>query len=345
MTDVAKAAGVSAMTVSRVLNKNPHVTEDTQKLVLAVVEKLRYQRNELARSLREQRTRQIGILVPNLFDPFFANCAHAISIVAKQHRYTVVIATTNEDPDDEFAEARRMMNRGVEGIVVIPAGRSTSRLMASEFDHMPMVSLDRPLKGNRCDSVLVQNRKGGRLATEHLISFGHKKIACVSLGSHVYTMRMRQQGYRDAMTAAGLKVEVHTVTDTPEATDVVIRALGESKRPPTALFCTNNLVTRHVLHSLRSVGFYPPDPIALVGFDDFETAGLLQPGVTVVQQPLESLGRAAGDALFARLAQGKDDSPPRSLVLPVKLVVRGSCGAKPEERTGSAPTSPSRSIT
>jgi LacI family transcriptional regulator len=139
-------------------------------------------------------------------------------------------------------------------------------------------------------------------------------------------MRMRQQGYRGAMRAAGLKADVHTVTDTPETTDAAIRKLVGSKRPPTALFCTNNLVTRHVLHALQSLDIHPPKPIALVGFDDFETAGLLQPGVTIVRQPAELLGRAAAEALFARIAEGKRDSPPKYIVLPVELVVRGSCG-------------------
>jgi LacI family transcriptional regulator len=328
MTDVAKAAAVSTMTVSRVLNRNPHVTEETRCLVLAVVEKLHYQRNELARSLREQRTRQIGILIPNLFDPFFANCAHAVSIVAKQHRYTVVIATSNEDPDDEFAEARRMVNRHVEGIVVIPAGSSITRLLSPDFDHLPLVTLDRPVAGSHCDSVLVQNKRGGQLATEHLIALGHKRISCVSLGSHIYTLRMRQQGYRGAMKKAGLEADVHTVTEAPETTDAAIRKLVQSARPPTALFCTNNLVTRHVLHALQSLNIHPPAPIALVGFDDFETAGLLQPGVTVIRQPVGLMGSAAAEALFARLAQSNRDGPRKSVVLPVELVVRGSCGAK-----------------
>jgi LacI family transcriptional regulator len=141
-------------------------------------------------------------------------------------------------------------------------------------------------------------------------------------------MRMRQQGYRGTMTAAGLTADVHTVSDTPETTDAAIRKLVESKRPPTALFCTNNLVTRHVLHALQSLNIHPPEPIALVGFDDFETAGLLQPGITVVRQPVESLGWSAAEALFARLAEGKRDIPSKSIVLPVELVVRGSCGAK-----------------
>lgn len=330
MTDVAKAAAVSTMTVSRVLNGNPHVTEETRTAVLAVVEKLRYQRNELARSLREQRTRQIGILIPNLFDPFFANCAHAVSMVAKKHHYTVVIATSNEDPDDEFAEARRMVNRHVEGVIIIPAAheRRASQLLSSEFENLPLVTLDRPLDGNRCDSLLVENKRGAQVATEHLIGLGHKRIACVSLGSHLYTIRMRQQGYCEAMTAAGLKGEVHTVTDVPETSAAVIRILLAGKRPPTAIFCSNNLVTRHVLHALQSMNIHPPKQIALVGFDDFETAELLQPGITVIRQPVELLGRTAAEALFARLADGKQDRPSKRIVLPVELVVRGSCGAK-----------------
>jgi len=331
MTDVAKAAAVSTMTVSRVLNGNPHVTEETRRAVFAVVEKLRYQRNELARSLREQRTRQIGILIPNLFDPFFANCSHAVSLVAKQHHYTVVVATTNEDPDEEFAEARRMVNRHVEGVIVIPATQptGTSRLVSAEFDNMPIVTLDRPLQGSHGDSLLVQNKRGGQLATEHLIGLGHKRIVCISLGAHLYTMRTRQQGYREAMAAAGLKAEVHTVTDVPETSAAAVRMLVAGKRPPTALFCSNNLVTRHVLQALQSMDIYPPRQIALVGFDDFETAELLRPGITVIRQPVELLGRTSAEALFERLADGKRDSPPKRIVLPVELVVRGSCGSKP----------------
>ncbi len=141
-------------------------------------------------------------------------------------------------------------------------------------------------------------------------------------------MRTRQQGYRDAMAAAGLKAEVHTVTDLLETSDAVVRMLLAGKRPPTALFCSNNLVTRHVLHALQSMNIYPPEKIALVGFDDFETADLLQPGITIIRQPVELLGRTAAEALFARLEDGKAVSPPRRVVLPVELVVRGSCGAK-----------------
>jgi LacI family transcriptional regulator len=329
MCDVAKAAGVSIMTVSRALNGNPNVTDQTRQRVFAAIEKLRYHRNELARSLRDKRTRQIGILVPNLFDPFFANCAHAVGIVAKQHNYSVNIATTNDEPDDEFDEANRMLYRNVEGVVVIPAApiRGASKLHSPEFGNLRIVSMDRPLDGNRYDSVLVQNRNGGQLGTGHLIALGHKRIAFISLDANIYTMRMRQQGYREAMTDAGLTPDVRTVSYSFETSISTLRKLIAVKRPPTALFCANNLITQHVLRSLQILKMRTPKSVALVGFDDFETADLLQPGITVVRQPVESMGRIAAEVLFARLGEG-EHGPPRRIVLPVELVVRGSCGAR-----------------
>jgi LacI family transcriptional regulator len=329
MSDVARAAGVSIMTVSRALNSNPNVTDETRQRVFAAIEQLHYHRNELARSLREKRTRQIGILVPNLFDPFFANCVHVMGVVARQHNYSVIIATSNEDPDCEFDEANRMLYRNVEGVLVIPAApmRGPTRLLSPELSNLTIVSLDRPLDGNRYDSVLVQNRNGGQLGTNHLIALGHKRIAFISLDGNLYTMRTRQQGYREAMTVAGLTPDVQTATDAIESTASILRKLLAAKRPPTALFCANNLITRHVLRSLQALKMHPPESIALVGFDDFDTADLLQPGITVVRQPTESLGRLAAEVLFARLGEAKP-GPPRRIVLPVELVIRGSCGAR-----------------
>lgn len=329
MSDVAKAAGVSTMTVSRALNHNPNVSDETRRRVLEAIERLRYHRNELARSLREKRTRQIGMLVPNLFDPFFANCAHAIGMVAKQHNYSVIIATSNEDPGAEFEEANRMLHRKVEGVVVIPAAwpHRRSRLLSPEFHSLPMVALDRPLESKRHDTVLVRNRNGGKIGTRHLIELGHKRIAFFGFAPVLYTMRTRQQGYREAMLDAGLEPDVQTVTDALETSVSALRALVAGKRPPSALFCANNLITQHVLHGLRALGMQLPQPIALVGFDDFETADLLQPGITVVRQPTECLGRTAAEVLFARL-EGKANGKSRRIVLPVELVVRGSCGGR-----------------
>lgn len=329
MSDVAKLAGVSTMTVSRVLNENSNVTEGLRRKVYAAVEQLRYQPNELARSLREQRTRQIGIIVPYLMDPFFANCAHAISTVAKQHAYSVVISTSNEDTETEFNEASRMLRRNVEGLIVIPAlpKSGVSRLLAHEFERLPIVALDRPIEGSRFDSLLVENERGAQLGTEHLISLGHKRIAYVGLSDDLYTMRMRHQGYTAGMKAAGLKALAVLTSSRRDDAQAVVRKLLSGRTPPTALFCANNLTTRHLLHSLRTMNIHPPE-IALVGFDDFETADLLRPGVTVVRQPNELLGRTAAEVLFARLGSDQRPKPGKRMVLPVELIVRGSCGAR-----------------
>jgi LacI family transcriptional regulator len=330
MSDVAKLADVSTMTVSRVLNENINVSEETRQRVMQAVEQLQYQRNEIARSLREQTSRQIGILVPNLYDPFFATCAHAISLVAKEHRYSVVLSTTDDDPRTEHDEASRMMRRNVDGLIVIPSipVKGIPSLTGHEFDHLPIVALDRPLEGTRFDRLLVQNKHGAQSGTQHLIELGHSRIAYFGLARSTYTMRTRLQGYEAAMAEASLRPDVHRVSEAAQDTLAAIGKLLASKNPPTAIFCSNNLITRHMLHSLQELGLNPPIPIALVGFDDFETADILRPGITVVRQPVESLGRLAAEMLFSRLAKGGDDPGPKKIMLPVELVIRGSCGAK-----------------
>lgn len=331
MIDVAKLAGVSTMTVSRALSGHPSVSVEARRKVLVAVKRLRYQPNEVARSLRERRSRQIGILVPNLYDPFFAACAHAISTVAKQHSYSVVLSTSNEDPKDELDEANRMLRRNIEGLVVIPARvvKARSLLLGHEFDQLPIVALDRPIEGGQFDQLLVENELGARIGTEHLIALGHKRIAYLGLSSELYTMRMRELGYTAGMQSAGLPPCVTELSDSLESTRLALSKILSGKNRPTAVLCANNLLTRHILHSMQAMNLHPPHPVALVGFDDFDTADLLRPGITTVRQPIEDLGRTAAEMLFERLAAGKNDTaPPRHLVLPVEFIIRGSCGGK-----------------
>jgi LacI family transcriptional regulator len=328
MSDVADLARVGTMTVSRVLNGNVNVSDATRKRVLDAIARLNYLPNEVARSLRDQRTRQIGIIVPNLHDPFFAICSHAISLVAKEQSYSTVITTSDEDPETEFVEAKRMLRRHIEGLIVIPA-RGKTKLRDPEFSHTPIVTLDRPVAGSSFDSIHVQNRRGAQMGVEHLIEHGHRRIACLSLSRQLWTMHERQNGYSAAMKSAGLKEIIRIVTDSPEETLLCVKTLLDSKNPPTAIFCGNNLTTRNTLHALSTLNARIPEQVAIVGFDDFEMADIIKPAVTVVRQPTDLMGCTAAKLLFSRLASEKPSSKASRTILPVELVIRDSCGAHP----------------
>lgn len=329
MTDVASLAGVATMTVSRVINGNEHVSEETRRRVFAAIDTLKYRPNAVARSLREQRSRQIGIVVPNLHDPFFAVCAQAVSVVAKEHGYSLNIAMSGEDPESEFHEAIHMMQRSVEGVIVIPASEGTTRLTENDFAGLPIVTLDRPIPTSTFDSVVVQNTAGTKLAVEHLLSHGHRRIAFIGLPLHLYTMTMRYNGYCLAMKKVNGTPIVHTGRFEEQSEMVaILKTLTGGTKPVTSIFCANNLTTRSLLHGLATLGVKVPQEIAAVGFDDFETADIVNPAVTVVAQPIVEMGRKGADRLFSRILHKNRSVKGKTTILPVELIVRNSCGCQ-----------------
>jgi LacI family transcriptional regulator len=328
MSDVAKLAGVGTMTVSRVLSGSVKVSDETSKRVFSAVAALNYRPNEVARSLRDQRSHQIGVIVPNLVDPFFAVCAHTVSLVAKEHSYSVVIATADEDVEVEYNEASRMLRLQVEGFVIIPAAGGVSRIAAAEFSRTPIVTLDRPVENSSYDSVVVENKFGSLLGVQHLVQHGHTRIAFFGLSRNLYTIKARYEGYREAMKRAKLKPEAYFGNGTQLEMLATLRDVLSRKNAPTAIFCSNNLITRNALHSLSQLKVRIPESIAFVGFDDFETADILNPPVTVVRQPVTDLGRMGANILFSRILNGERSERGKQIVLPVELVVRQSCGLR-----------------
>jgi LacI family transcriptional regulator len=325
MRDVAELAGVGTMTVSRVLSGSVPVSAATKKRVEQAIETLRFRPNEVARSLREARTRSIGIIVPKFTDPFFAMCAQAASRAAKEHAYSFMMTTSDEDPGTEYAEANLMLRRHVEGLIVIPAANGASRLTQPEFTSIPIVAVDRPIRGSHFSTVLVENKQGARMAVQHLIEHNHRRIAFLGLSDKHFTLHARRAAYVETMEQAGLIPEAYPECATQQATLDLLRSLRESGRLPTALFIANHPVLQFVLHALSLLQIKVPDDIALVGFDDFEMADLIQPAMTVVRQPREELGRLAATILFERLQEGNSAKAKRR-VLPVELIVRRSCG-------------------
>ena len=337
MSDVAQLAGVATMTVSRVLNNSAPVTEEIRLRVNQAIKQLNYQPNPFARSLRRAKSNSIGIIVPNFYDPFFATCAHAISQVAKMHHYSVSVSTSDENAETEFIEASLMVLNQVAGLAVIPAAIGKSRFDRPEFHSTHIVTLDRPIRGDRFNSVLVQNRQGAEMAVRHLIEHGHKYICCLGLSEKLYTIKERHQGYKSAMLKAHLVVNEHFGAVSEEAARVIIQKAVAVRRPPTAFFVSNNFVMRHVLHAFSRLNIRIPDDVAVVSFDDLELADIFVPAITVVRQPAQELGRAAAELLFARLKQKEVSLSGQQVVMPVELVIRQSCGCNSTGTTKHSP--------
>lgn len=328
MSDVARLAGVGTMTVSRVLNGTVPVSADTALRVQIAIEQLKYRPNELARAFRGQRSRSIGLIIPYLYDPFFANCAHAVTTVAKEHGHSVIITTSNEDPNTEYDEVEQMLQRHVDGVVMIPARFRNSRITRTLFGKTPVVVFDRPVSDPGLDTVLVQNNGGSHRIIEHLIEHGHKNIAFMGLSRALYTINTRFLGYRRALQDAGLQENAFFGCDSQEDTLRAVREKLREANAPTAIFTSNTLATRYVLSALMHLGVKMPNDIAFAGFDDFDLADVTSPPLTVVRQPALEMGRVATSLLFDRIARGEVPLTGNRIVLPVEIVLRRSCGCK-----------------
>jgi len=262
------------------------------------------------------------LIVPNLADHFFSEVAHKVQQAAIDHGYLVWVAASNSHQDTELSLIRQMKQHQVDGILLIPTPGSTARV---PLDKTPMVTLDRPLTMGGVPTVLVENRGGSRKAVDHLLGHGYQGIVCISNDARdIYTSAERMLGYEDAMRDQGLPSETVTSQQTLSSVHRTLKAMLARRKPPEAIFTTNNLTTVHVVEALQLLGISIPDQLALVGFDDFELARFLRPGLTVVCQPAAELGRQAARLLFDRLTSA--DAVPITISLPVTLIVRSSCG-------------------
>ena len=327
--DVAKLARVGLMTVSRVINNHSTVRASTRKKVEAAILQLGYKQNEAARLLKGQRAKLIGLIVPDLSDIFFASCAHTVQQIARENGYMTLIVSSDRDADLEFQEAELMSNRKVSGLLIVTSTQSgDERLSELQDTGLAIVAFDRPLPGVSTDSVLVDNRAGAEAATSHLIGHGHRRIACIGYDEETYTINERVQGYRQQMTSSKLKPDVTLGLLTLDGVRDWLRKAHESKNRPTAIFSLNHRTSTFLLKCLALQKIRVPDEVAVIGFDDFELASVMSPPLTTVaQSPIELAQRAMG-LLLDRIhgMHSKIPSSPGKILLPVKLIVRSSCG-------------------
>jgi LacI family transcriptional regulator len=326
--DVAERAGVSLKTASRAVNGEPHVAEATRQKVSRAADELGFQLNSMASLLKRGiRSNFIGLVTGDLANPFYSSLAKGVERELRSQGLQLVVSSTDENADRERALVDEMVARQVRALIVVSTLEASDALVSAQDRGIPVVFVDRPSTDLQADSVVLDNRQGARDAVLHLLAHGHRRVGFVGDFSRLPTHRQRLDGYLEAMATVGVGPDEARATVREDLHDAAgargaVLDLLRSAEPPTALFTSNNRVTIGALTAFRALSGPAP---ALVGFDDFDLADVL--GVSVVSHdPVDMGARAATlalDALATRAPRGD------SVVLPVKLIQRGSGEAAP----------------
>jgi DNA-binding LacI/PurR family transcriptional regulator len=333
LEDVARAAGVSASTVSRVLTRPELVNAETRTRVQQTIAQTGFRPSRVARRLRASRgpTSLVGLVIPDIQNPFFADVARGVEDVAQAHGYVTVLANSDEDAEKERRYLDVMRAESVDGIILPPVSGGEDAAARLADAGIPLVYVDRRPRRIMGDTVVIDSERGARDATEHLLRLGHRRIGFVGGRPQLSTSRERLEGYRHALQDAAVPFDAALVAegDSRQASgERCTRALLAGGRPPTALLVSNNMMTLGALVAIHDLGRRIPDDVALVGYDDMPWALAANPPLTVVRQPAQAMGRRAMELLLRRVAE-----PARAfelVALQPELVVRRSCGADAE---------------
>ena len=295
--------------------------------ILVAAQELSYRPNRAARDLRVRSSRAVGLLIPDIENPFFTSLVCGIEEVLGKTDYSLLLASYNDDPAQEERRLELFRAEAVRGLI-FAASRTPSRLYTDlEKAGIALVAVSRDAASLRVDQVSVANQDGAYAATSHLIQLGHSRIAIINGPAVFTTVRDRQAGYEQALREAGLVIDERLVvyTDFRQSGGYsAMQQLLELADPPAAVFAGSNLLTLGALQAIHEHHLAIPDEIAIVGFDEMPWAMSLRPPLTTVAQPILDLGRTAAELLMARVRE--PGLPRRQVVLETKLIVRSSCG-------------------
>ncbi|MFI7209384.1 LacI family DNA-binding transcriptional regulator [Micromonospora aurantiaca (nom. illeg.)] len=322
--DVARRAGVSPATVSRVLNGRASVDPDMAARVRQAAQDLDYRPNAVARSLRRSRTSLWAVIISDIGNPFFTSMVRGVEDVAQEAGFSVVLCNGDEDPEKEARYVAAALAERMAGVIISSSGRPAliSRLVQARI---PVVAIDRQPRGVEVDTVLVDNTHGAEQATAHLVGSGYRRIACITGPRRISTAMQRLRGYQRALKASGRQTTEDLIRYADFREEGGYRAMAsllETAEPPDAVFAANNLMTVGALECLVDNGIGVPDPFGIVGFDDIPWAHLVRPSLSTVAQPTYDLGRTAATLLVERIADPA--KAPSTVVLHTELRVRDS---------------------
>ena len=333
--DVARLAGVSTMTVSRVINNTGYTSLATRLRVERAVDELGYVPNAVARHLRSKQTKAIGLVVSDITNPFFTTIARGVEDVAGARGFAVMFCNTDEADDEEARYLRLLVERQVDGVLLVPAGNPRASIRWLRAHKVPLVVLDRRVPGQRVNNVRCDSEAGAYALARHLIGLGHRQIGVLAGRRAISTSADRVAGVRRALEEAGLGLDESLVrwggfnfgnANLADGHQMAKSVLTTTDDPPTALFAANNFIAFGTIRALREMGLRVPDDISVVAFDDLPIEWGSDPFLTVAAQPAYEIGRRAAEMMIDSLV-GEGTKTDQSVVLPFEVIIRGSTAA------------------
>ncbi|MEZ4731527.1 MAG: LacI family DNA-binding transcriptional regulator [Caldilineaceae bacterium] len=327
LADVARRAGVSTASVSRVLAGKPHVSENVRQRVLTAVHELNFRPSRLARSLRAQRSHVLGLIISDIQNPFFVSIVRAIEDIAYQHQYSLVLCNADEDPVKEALYIELMIAEKVAGVIISPTHETATSCQQLAAVGIPLVAVDRRVNNLCVDTVVVDNISATFALVSHLIADGHRRIGAVVGAPTVSTGHERRDGYLRALQAHGLAPAAELLCVGPPTTAAgyqMVNTLLDLPNPPTALFLGNNLLTIGALKAIHERNLQIPEDVAVAAFDEMDWMFVMKPALTVVAQPVYAMGKCAAELLLARITDPA--RPIQEIVLEPTIQIRQSCG-------------------
>lgn len=331
LNDIARRSGVSVSTVSRVLNRKAQkyrIAAETEQRILRAAKELNYRPNEIARGLRLKKTHTIGLIAPDVSNPFFAYIIKRVQSVAHAMGYSLIVCNTDENLEQEIEHLNLLYRNRVDGLIAMPVGTSYAHYADWIEKHIPIVLLDRCFDELSVRSVVVDNYGGAFEAVEHLVDNGHVRIAFIQGLPGTYTNTARLKGYRDALTAHGLTFDPDLVVGADfrqENGYMEAKLLLSLSERPTAIFATSDMITLGALQAIYEEGLSVPGDMSVIMFDDVDFAPYLRCPLTAVRQPKELMGEMAVKMLVDEL-RGEKAGTQRIMLKP-QLIRRGSVGA------------------
>ena len=322
--DVAKLAGVSVATVSRVINKLGGVRPETEKRIEIAMEELHYIPNVLARSVASQKTKLIGMIVPDVENPFFAAVYSGADKIVREYAYTTFLGGSNDTSEREEELLQTMLEHQASGILLTPASIKTG-WVDRIGNRVPICLIDRDIEGADCDRVLIDNRRGTYEATKLFIQKGHTQLSIIAGPMESTPGRERFEGFKKCLNDFGIELNPDYVQigDFREASGYQLgKRLLELPTPPTAILSSNNLMTIGLLEMVHNSSFQVGRDVGVIGFDDLPIATLMKPNLTVVSRPMREMGECAANMIMQRIQNPTLSK--RTVIMSPHLIVRGS---------------------